>query len=239
MNFQPAYKRWIDRTIKNSSPERRRRLQKGLGHAEFHFLRRVWWPAVGTMDHLHPEYEVADFDGISRFVDFAYLRADVRLAIEIDGFTTHAQNINRDQFAARLRRQNMLTLERWDVLRFAYHDVEAHPRQCQTTIQQYMGSRFASDLRQDERPPLIVAADREIIRLARSLPRPVTPRDVMLHLDVSRNTAYRYLRRLVRRRWLLAARGTRRIRSYKLKNGLRSVDPPNHLREHSSAKCTS
>lgn len=224
MNSQSVYNRWMDRTIKNSTPERRRRLQKGLGHAELLFLRRVWWPAVGTMDHLHPEYEVADFHGISRFIDFAYLRADVRLAIEIDGFTTHAQNISRDQFSTRLRRQNMLTLERWDVLRFAYHDVETNPRQCQTTIQQYMGSRFASGLRQDEWPPLIVAVDREIIRLARSLPRPVTPQDVMLHLDVSRNTAYRYLRRLVRRRWLLPAQGTRRIRSYKLQNGMHSVD---------------
>ena len=146
-------------------------------------------------------------------------RGAIKLAIEIDGFRTHAQNIDRRQFAYQLHRQNLLIVDGWDILRFSFDDVEARPRRCQQTIQQYMGSRFAVDLRSpaylDESPRVTVFA-REIIRLARGLPRPLAPRDVCEHLGVARPTAYRHLKRLTAQGLLVPASGTKRIRTYRL-----------------------
>lgn len=217
--FRQEYEDWIQQHQRTGGPERRRRLRNGLGHAELSFLGQVWLPAVGRLTNLHPEYEVADYSGAPRFLDFAYLRGGVKLAIEIDGFHAHVVDMDRTKFANDLHRQNLLTLDGWDILRFAYDDVESRPRRCQQTLQQYMGSRFATDVHlphAPERAPRLTAIHREIIRLARSLPRPLTPADVRHHLGVGRVTAYQHLRSLTEQGLLIPASGTQRIRSYKL-----------------------
>ena len=52
--FELAYAQMMESAVKNSSEERKRRL---LEHdqAEKFFLKNVWWPAVGSLDFLHPE----------------------------------------------------------------------------------------------------------------------------------------------------------------------------------------
>lgn len=224
MLFQSAYEKWLEEHRTTGSPERRRKLRSGLGLAENTFVRNVWWPAVGDLRNLHPEYEVADYSGGARFIDFAYFRGGLKLAIEIDGYTTHAKNIDRRQFAYHLHRQNMLTLDGWDILRFSYDDVASNPRRCQQTIQQYMGSRFVSavdHLTPHSQATRVTAMDREIVRLARSLPKPLSPGDVCQHLGVSRWTAYRHLRKLVARGWLVPTSATKRIRTYQLTDSVR------------------
>lgn len=223
MSFQTAYEKLLEQHRKNSSPERLRILRTGLGFAERCFLEHVWWPLIGNFTYLHPQYEIADYSGASRFLDFAYLRGGIKLAIEIDGFTSHAKNLDRRQFTYHLRRQNLLTLDGWDILRFAFDEIESHPRWCQRTIQQYMGSRFATNLYSPTQTPRVTAVDREIVRLARSLPRPILPNDVQKHLGVSRSTVYRHIRRLVARGWLLPASGSKRIRSYELHESVRQL----------------
>lgn len=61
MDFGQAYAKWLEDHEKRRSGERRGRLVRGHGHAEQLFLQQVWWPAVGSLDHLHPEYEVVKF----------------------------------------------------------------------------------------------------------------------------------------------------------------------------------
>lgn len=220
MGFHLAYELFIEHHRGRGSPERRRKLRNGVGFAERTFLQHVWWPLMGNFEHLHPEYEVADYSGSARFVDFAYVRGTGRLAIEIDGFAAHAKQLDRRQFAYRLHRQNVLTVDGWDILRFAFDEVKTNPRRCQQTIQQYMGSRFATNLtgRGDRS---VTAIDREIVRLARSRPRPFSPTDVAQHLGLGRAAVYRHLRRLVERGWLVPASGEKRIRTYRLAQSMR------------------
>src|SRR5690606_4540425 len=108
--IRQEYEDWIQQHQRTGGPERRRRLRNGLGHAELSFLGQVWLPAVGRLTNLHPEYEVADYSGAPRFLDFAYLRGGVKLAIEIDGFHAHVVDMDRTKFANDLHRQNLLTL---------------------------------------------------------------------------------------------------------------------------------
>lgn len=218
------YGKFVDEHRQHGSPERRRKLRNGVGYAERAFLETVWWPLMGNFDHLHPEYEVADYSGGTRFLDFAYVRGDVKLAIEIDGYATHARNVNRSQFAYGLHRQNMLILDHWNVFRFAFDEVEQHPRRCQRLIKQYMGSRFAITGNGGPHSPRLTATNREIARLARRLSRPLTPKDVKQHLDVSLPTVYRHLRHLVARGVLVPAGGTLRVRAYRLADGMSELD---------------
>ncbi|HEX6987838.1 MAG TPA: DNA-binding response regulator, partial [Bacillota bacterium] len=127
-DFEPALQEFLAYHRSVRKGERLRRLVDGLGHGEELFLQKVWWPAFGSFRDLHPEYEITDFDGRSRFLDFAYLSGETRLAIEIDGYGPHVTSLSRWQFVNQLRRQNHLILDGWAVLRFSYDEITEQPR---------------------------------------------------------------------------------------------------------------
>lgn len=63
MGFVTAHQAWLDKHVQSREGERKGRLERGHGHGERLFLEKVWWPLFGHFDHLHPEYEVADWRG--------------------------------------------------------------------------------------------------------------------------------------------------------------------------------
>lgn len=211
MDFNEAHSAFIAYHLSRRAGERARRLMTGHGHAEREFLKRVWWPSFRSFDGLHPEYEIVDFDGRRRFLDFAYLQNQIKLAIEIDGFGPHAANIDRWQFINQLRRQNHLILDGWLVLRFSYDEVKDEPRNCQRVIQQFFGQRraFGPEDALDLR-------EQAVIKLARKSVNPLTPQQIGKHLGLERKAVYKILKKLVDQGWLEPASGTKRIRSYRL-----------------------
>lgn len=138
-SFENKHEQFIVDHMKSRRGESLRRLKKGHGYAEKLFLQNVWWPIVGQYEFLHPEYEISDFKDGKRYLDFAYLRPPFRINLEIDGYNSHAKNIDRWQFADQLIRQNHLMLDGWKVIRFAKDHIENQPRLCQQIIQQMMG----------------------------------------------------------------------------------------------------
>jgi len=78
---------------------RRERLEKGLGHAETEFLRTIWYPVVGHFEHLYPEWEVRDFSNGYRYLDLAYIPGDAKGLIEVQGFGSHARDIEAMTYA--------------------------------------------------------------------------------------------------------------------------------------------
>ncbi|MDU2240045.1 MAG: DNA-binding response regulator [Paenibacillus sp.] len=220
MGFKETYAQWLGEHLSNREGESERRLRDGHGHAEELFAEKVWWPAFGHWQHLHPEYEVTDFKDGYRYLDFAYLRAGLQLAIEIDGYGPHLRNISRIQFADQCRRQNDLILDGWKILRFTYDDVNDRPRYCQQTLQQFMG-RWLGEERQ------VVQADyqeKEILRLFLRMGGPVTPGDISQSMGVGTKTAQKWLRQLTEKRWIQPASGSVRIRSYLLTGDARRLN---------------
>lgn len=109
--FNKSYEAFIQEHSSKRKGERLRRLIEGHNHAEQLFLKQVWWRALGEFLYLHPEFEVKDFRDGTRYIDFAYIRQGLKLAIEIDGYSSHASQINRTQFSDGLIRQNHLIID--------------------------------------------------------------------------------------------------------------------------------
>ncbi|MBW7474589.1 endonuclease domain-containing protein [Paenibacillus oenotherae] len=216
MGFQYAFDHWIEKHIGLRKGENKRRLAQGLGHAEKLFLKQVWYPAFRQFDGLHPEYEVADFRDGSRFLDFAYFRFPLKLAIEIDGYGPHATHSSRWHFADSLMRQNHLVIDGWRVLRFAYDDVSDKPRMCEQVIQQFVGSWIGSN---SPAKPAGAAdiIETEVLRLAIRLERYLRPSDVCQLLQIRHDKARSILHSMVKKQTLLpAGKGTQRIRCFKV-----------------------
>lgn len=181
-------------------------------HAETLFLKNVWWPAFRNFDNLYPEYEIRDFNDGRRYLDFAYIQAHFRVAIEIDGIGPHWKDISQEQFSDHCHRQNHLIIDGWHVLRFTYQDVLKRPKMCQRTVQQLMGrlTTNSSDLGLSR----LALVDREIVRLVLSHGYPIKVTDVAVHAKLSRNGAIQHLKHLVEEEWLVPASGSIRVRSY-------------------------
>ncbi|NOU65886.1 DUF559 domain-containing protein [Paenibacillus sp. LMG 31461] len=185
----------------------------GHSHAEKLFLLQVWWPAFKHFNDLHPEYEVKDFRDGTRFLDFAFIKHTLKLAIEIDGFTTHASQISRSQFSDHLIRQNHLIIDGWRILRFSYDDIKDRPRMCQQVLQQFMGRYLGMN---DDSVQLISYVEKEVLRYAINLETLLTIQDVCQVLSIKEQKARRVLKVMLEKELLESAgKGTQRIKYYR------------------------
>lgn len=210
MEFLDGYEKFIDMHRRMRSGTRLKRLSDGLGHAERTFLQNVWWPVFHDFESLHPEYEIRDYKEGYRYIDFAYIKPNFRIGIEIDGLDSHWRNISKWEFSDHCQRQNSLIIDGWYVLRFTFYDVAEHPRTCQQTIQQLLGHWQSNAVAMEQ----LSVAQREIVRLAFRSSHPIKPKDVSDLLDVSTKHVQRLLHVLVEERWLVPASGNARITSY-------------------------
>ncbi|MEF3301947.1 DNA-binding response regulator [Paenibacillus sp. GYB003] len=211
-NFEQAYGEWIGKHAGRRRGERLRRFKEGHGHAEKLFAETVWWPAFGSFDKLHPEYEVFDFKDGSRFLDFAYIQGDLRVCVEIDGFGPHRRDADRKQFADELNRQNHLVIDGWLVIRFAYDDVKERPRQCQQTLQQLFGKRLGAGAE----PESLTVLEKEAIRTDARQNGIVRPGALFAHLGVGRKKGNKLIDSLICKKWLDPVPNKFRIRAYQL-----------------------
>lgn len=214
MTFEDAYEKFMLLHVKGRSGLSLKRLTEDHGEAEKLFLQKVWWPVFSNFDHLVPEYGVRDFRDGMRFIDYAFLRGRVRLAIEIDGFESHAQKITRPDFSDDRTRQNHLLLDSWKLLRFSYDDVKDKPRNCEQTIQHSMGKWFGSISSHFNKLSL---EERKIIRTALRNDGKIKPSDVCAVLDVEQQKARNLLRSMLAKGILIpGGRGTHRMHLYLL-----------------------
>jgi hypothetical protein len=86
-------------------------------------LERVIYPIIGTLDNLHPEYEVCLEGESPMFLDIAYMQGGLKLDFELDGYGPHQRDVDRYQFARDRQRDLLLMSAGWKVMRFAYDDV--------------------------------------------------------------------------------------------------------------------
>lgn len=156
--------------------ESRRRLEQGLGHEEKHFLETVWYPAFMGLSGLYPEYEISASVTAPVFLDFAYLKAGLQLAIEIDGFRTHPAEMTRWQFSDSLMRQNHLILDGWKILRFSYDDIKEKPRICQQLLQQFMGKSLIGKKNESSAENFLQL---EVLKYSSRLEHPIRPAGVI------------------------------------------------------------
>jgi len=209
--FRTQYDAWMKGQIAASAGERRRRLLEH-GYLERRLLENVWWPAVGSFEHLHAEYEIADFRDGARFLDFAYVRAPHKICIEADGFGSHGRHADRYKFSDDLTRQNHLVIDDWRVLRFSADDIEHHPRKCQQMVLQLLGRLFGGGDSYAELP----VKKREILRHAACSPNPVKIAEIRKLLGVSDKHARTLLRELAADGYLEPVSGVQRFHGYRL-----------------------
>ncbi|HZG88063.1 DNA-binding response regulator [Paenibacillus sp.] len=210
--FEEAHRLWIASHAGRRNGERRRRLEEGHLFLEKAFLEKVWWPAFGTLEDLHPEYEVRDYNDGRRFLDFAYQPFGARLALEADGYFPHIRDVDRWEYADNTLRDAHLVADGWTVLHFSSDIIKYRSRQAQQLLRQIVWGRGGQGMSSCLSPE-----ERETLRFVKRKGAAATPKEVAAFLGRSRNTAGKLLRGLASRKLLRAANpDAKLVRSYEM-----------------------
>jgi hypothetical protein len=211
--FEKRYEEWLKLQIASeANPRRLELLEKGLGHGTVEFLRLVWFPVVGHFEYLYPEWEVRDFNNGYRYLDLAYMPGGAKGGTEIQGYGSHARDLDVRRFKDLCRKHCLLVLDDWLFLPVAYLSITDEPQLCQQLVLAFIGKFIAMDL-----PSNFSWVEAETIRFARRVPHPFTPFELAKHLRVSDRHARRVLRGLVDCQLLAVVGGHERARTYKLR----------------------
>ncbi|WP_078594710.1 transcriptional regulator [Evansella clarkii] len=213
--FEQAFNAWLQKNIsEEKNPRRRELLKKGLGHGTTEFLRLVWYPAIGNLKDLYPEWEVHDFNNGYRYLDLAYMPHGAKGGIEIQGYGSHARDLDVRRFKDLCWRHSLLALDGWTFLPVAYLSIRDEPKKCQQLILSFVGKFITT-----ETPSHLSWLEAEVVRFSRRKLRPITPLEVASHLHISDRYARKVLYSLVEQQILVVANGKKRARTYKLNLG--------------------
>ncbi|MFA4880791.1 MAG: DEAD/DEAH box helicase family protein [Candidatus Doudnabacteria bacterium] len=86
------------------------------------FLTEFLYPLLGkNIRYVIPQYPFIDSEGRNRKIDFALIKDQIHLALEVNGETYHAEGIiPNEMFDDNLFRQNEILNRGWRLLRFSY-----------------------------------------------------------------------------------------------------------------------
>lgn len=212
--FDKSHSEWLEMHLSRRKGEAKRKLKTGHAHVEMEFLRHIWWPAFGHFKYLYPEYEVLDFFDGRRYLDFAYIRSGIHLAIEVDPYGTHYDKLDRRQYSNLWVRNMHLLNDSWLIARIRLDDVRERPRLWHQLFQQMIGHFFGEHA---SAPFDLSSRERDVLRLALRSDRPIKIADVRALLQCGYDTARKQLLLLENKKWLIPeGRGTARIHYWRI-----------------------
>lgn len=193
MSFELAHTAFMEDHLARRSGERKGRLLRGHNYAEKLFLQQVWWPLFESLNNLHPEFEIYDWNRKSQFLDFAYFSPAGRIGIECDGFQSHIKDMDREKFSYSLNRNTFLTAMGWRMIHFSFDDIQNRPEVCRMLLQLVISPHLIRTTSAASLTPF----EKEVLRLAINLSRPIRPKDIINCFDVNFRTARNWLTCLV------------------------------------------
>ncbi|WNS45797.1 hypothetical protein [Paenibacillus sp. MMS20-IR301] len=215
MEFEQAHISFLELHTNDRTGERRGRLVRGHNYAEKLFLQNVWYPLFESLENLHPEYEVYDWNRKSQFLDFAFLPPNgTRFGIECDGYQSHVKDMDREKFSYALNRDMFLTGMGWKMLHFSFDDIQQRPEVCTMLLQLVLVPYLARKSAGGER---LLPEEKEILRLAWQMGKPLRPKDVTDYFQMNFRTARKLLVSLSNKGMLVPVAGGKGVRSYELK----------------------
>ncbi|MCK9861981.1 endonuclease domain-containing protein [Paenibacillus sp. ATY16] len=214
-DYEEAHRRFIETHMEGRTGERKGRLSRGHNFAEKLFLQNVWWPLFGSFEHLHPEYEVYDWNRKSQFIDFAYLPPQGMFAIECDGFQSHVKDMDREKFSYSLNRDTFLTGMGWKMIHFSFDDVQNRPEICIMLLKHVLGTHMIRG-RHNAGSLFIPSFERDILRLAFHTGGRVGPKNLSDYFRISFRTARKRLQSLAAKGMLKPIERGVQIRYYEL-----------------------
>lgn len=211
IQFEQAWAAFLEKERKAAKGRRLERLMTDLV-GEKKMFETVLWPVFRSFDGFSLEYEMKSTSGVSIFVDALY--HPLRLAFESEGFVPHAETITRDRFAFERMRIRTLALYGYKYVPFSWDELDRQAESCRRYLYEYLGRYTGSD---DPSLQELTVYEREVLRYALRVNRPIQLRDVLSCLGVKKDTGRHVLKRLMTKQIIRpSGHGRQKIRAYVL-----------------------
>lgn len=206
--FEEAYhKFWLEQ-CRQASGQRLERLQKDLT-GEKKLLKEVVWPVLKSFDNLTLEYEIMSISGVKIFIDV--YEHPHSIGFESEGFVVHAENITRDRFMFERMRMRSMAMYGIKYVPFTWDELDKRAEVCRRTVFELLG-RFNTTSTAYTK---LSVFEREILRYALKLNRPMRMSDACYCLQLGKDSARSVLRKLLDKKLIKpVGKGNKRFHEY-------------------------
>ncbi|WP_123040859.1 hypothetical protein [Cohnella candidum] len=169
-------------------------------------------PVLPSPEGLVMEYELISNTGVRIYIDF--FNPPLRWGVESLGYVPHAEKITRDRFDFEQVRICTMAARKITYIPFTWDQLDKRPDYCRRTLYELIGihSALPGEAYRD-----LSIYEREIIRFALYLNRPINMDDVTLCTNFQKDAGRKIIRMMVGKGLLQPlGRGTERFHFYEL-----------------------
>lgn len=210
MRVDEQVERFLKDQMKGAEGRRREMLEKGLT-AEIAMLKELIWPVLGSLEDVEMEFELVSMAGIRIYADFCLLK--YRMILEVEGFVVHAEKVTRQRFDFERMRIRTFAEQGYIFVPFTWDELMKQPEACRRTLYAIIGKLGGDGVRHDG----LGVREKEVLRCALALNRPIRLADVRGCLKLSEPSSRKVLKMLVHKGYLLPeGSGAMRVHAYTL-----------------------
>jgi hypothetical protein len=189
--FEDAFNDFLYKQRRTASGQRLEQLNKDLT-GEKKLMKEVLWPILQTFDGLSMEHELVSTTGVKIYLDVLY--EQLGIAFESEGFVVHAENITRERFNFERMRIRTIAMYGYKYIPFSWDELDKRSEACRRSVYELLG-RFSSTagIALNE----LTVYEREVLRYALRLNRPLRLRDACFCLQLGPETTRQVLRKLL------------------------------------------
>jgi hypothetical protein len=198
MMFELEYETMLEEQKRQASGMRLEMLNK-QAEGERKLLVDVVLPVFRTTKGLILEYEFVTLTGIKAYIDAFY--EPLEIGFEGEGFVAHAQNITRSRFDFERNKVRSMTVYDFKYFPFSWDEMDKKSEVCKRAIYEMLG-RHSSGGWSGVSYSEVSLYEREVIRYALRLGRPIRMNDVCECLQSGHQFCRRIIRQMIDKKLL-------------------------------------
>lgn len=190
-----------------------------LNENELRFLDQVFGPEFGfNFQGLTVQQPFIDYKGTHRSIDFHYESWPARVIVEADSLKYHVEGVTQQQYDDHLEKQNDLLLNGgWILIRFTANMIRKKPMACRRQLVQAVGKSLIMNQHRPAMDDHLLWRQRKsgiLQQIGRG--NLIKPSTLCAQFNISRNTATKWLKRMVSEGELDPVRRNRLVAGYAL-----------------------
>ncbi|WEK55702.1 MAG: hypothetical protein P0Y55_06560 [Candidatus Cohnella colombiensis] len=185
------YEKFLAEQIKAATGMRLEMLKKH-GAGEKKLLLDILWPVFKSFNGIILEHEITTITGVKAYID-AYIPI-FGLGIEGEGFVPHAEQLTRDRFDFSRNKIRSTAVQGITYFPFTWDEMDKKTELCKRSLYEFLGRKTTGLSIEYQQLSL---HEREVLRYAIRLNRPIRLQDVCECLNIRRDLGYKVIRTLV------------------------------------------
>jgi hypothetical protein len=218
--YEQDYERLLEEQKQQATGMRLEILNK-QGEGEKKLVSNIILPVLKTTKGLILEYEFVTITGVRAYIDSFFI--PLWIGFEGEGFIVHAQNNTRSRFDFERNKIRSISVNHYDYFPFSWDEMDKKPELCQRSIYEKLGRRMSNGGIGTSYSEVSLY-EREVIRYALRLGRPIRMADVCECLQSSHDFCLKVIRDMIAKKLLISINpSNKRNHEYILVEGVSKI----------------